>query len=635
MRLLGGMTRAGGVSTAAARAGRAAARTTKVPPPAAPVSPPVAAASPPPSSVLAPPVALKPRVTDGLWSSTDAQLMREALDDAERVVTTLEGQADEAAASAGAPVAAADAAGPKPKKQQPSRRALAQQLFSKTLLGRSPEELRALAAAMGQPAYRGQQLYDALVAAPPPSPPSPSPSSSSSSQPAPAPPPLQLSTVQTLPKAFRERLTAEGWTVGRPVVSHEAVAPDGTRKLLLRLADGHEIETVGIPVDGDDGDDDGMSGGMSSVGREDDGDGGGGRRAQAAASGARGGGNQRPTTPGSSSSSSSSSRPSAAAPLGTSSSSSAPQSSSSRLTCCVSTMAGGCPLRCSFCATGRSAFSRNLAPHEILAQAMAVRDAFGGRRVSRVVFMGGGEPLVNLPSVLEAVAMLRRDMGLSGRAITISTVGVPNTIARLAEARLPCTLAVSLHAPSQALREKLVPSARAYPLDALMRDCAGYFVHTGRRVTFEYTLMRGENDSPEHARELAALLKRHGMLLSSSSGGGAGGGRRAASSSSSSSSLLGAFPSTANTTTTTPAAAAAWGGAHVNLIPYNSVDGTGYERPSRTAVFAFRQALQEAAGRALSVSVRATRGEEASAACGQLAYKANEVRVASAGGAQR
>jgi 23S rRNA (adenine2503-C2)-methyltransferase len=514
--------------------------------------------------------------------------MREALDDAELVVTSLaspEGQADVAAAppkkvATKKPAAAADAASSPP---QPSRRALAQQLFAKTLLGRSPEELRSLATNLGQPAYRGQQLYDALVAAPAPS----------SSTPIQLP---SLATIQTLPKAFREQLQAEGWGVGRPAVSHEAVAPDGTRKLLLRLADGHEIETVGIPVDGDDGDD-GMS---SSRGGDED-----------------GGEEQR----GGASPSSSSVR--RAKPSASSSSS----TQSSRLTCCVSTMAGGCPLRCSFCATGRSAFSRNLAPHEILAQAMAVRDAFGGRRVSRVVFMGGGEPLVNLPSVLEAVKLLRRDMGLSGRAITISTVGVPNTIARLAEARLPVTLAVSLHAPNQALREKLVPSARAYPLEALMRDCADYFLATGRRVTFEYTLMRGENDGIEHARELAALLKRHGMLLSSSSSGGGGAAQRPsfASSSSSSSSPFAAAA---------PPPVAAWGGAHVNLIPYNSVEGTGYARPSRQAVADFRRALQEAAGRSLSVSVRATRGEEASAACGQLAYKANEVRAVGGGGAE-
>jgi 23S rRNA (adenine2503-C2)-methyltransferase len=474
--------------------------------------------------------------------------MREALDDAEQVVKVALDLGEEERGAK--PAAETPAAATKTKtapRPATSRRAQAALLFSKTLLGRSPEDLRALAVSHGQPAYRGDQLYSAITS-----------DKDGGAR--------NLAGVRVLPKAWRERLEGEGWTVGRPVVSHEAVAPDGTRKLLLRLADGHEIETVGIPVDGDDGDD-----GMSSGG------GGGGEDGSGGAAGGGGKSAAKRPTP----------------------------HQSSRLTCCVSTMAGGCPLRCAFCATGKSAFARNLAPHEILAQAMATRDAFGGRRVSRVVFMGGGEPLVNLPSVLEAVALLRRDLGLSGRAITISTVGVPNTIQRLAGARLAATLAVSLHAPNQALREKLVPSAKVYPLDALMQDCADYFRTTGRRVTFEYTLMSGENDSDEHARELAALLRRHGMLSAAAS---AAGGSSFGSSGGS------ASPSVA-----------AWGGAHVNLIPYNSVEGGAFSRPSRGRVFDVRRALEAAAGRSLSVSVRATRGEEANAACGQLAYKANSV----------
>jgi len=529
---------------------------------------------------------LAPRVTEGAWGSTDARLMREALEDADATL---------AGAAIAAPSPDAAAADAKPRQQKaPGRRAQAAALFSKVLLGRSPEDLRALAASHGQPAYRGDQLYAAITGG--------AGKEGSAAH--------DLAGVGTLPKAWRERLAAEGWHVGRPLVTHEAAAPDGTRKLLLRLADGHEIETVGIPVDKDD-DDDGMSGGGGGGG------GGGfdGERRQAAAARRGGGGGGPAAAP-------------APSPLRQQSPATLPPPSaaSRRLTCCVSTMAGGCPLRCSFCATGRSAFARNLAPHEILAQAMAVRDAFGGRRIGAVVFMGGGEPLVNLPSVLEAVALLRRDLGLSGRSITLSTVGVPHTIARLAEARLPVTLAVSLHAPNQALRERLVPSARAYPIDELMSDCAAYFRSTGRRVTFEYTLMAGENDSPEHARELAALLRRHGMLPSAAASASA-----AAAFASAGSGRATPAASFASSSSPPPPSSSMHGGAHVNLIPYNSVEGTGYARPSRTRVYEFRKALQEAAGRAISVSVRATRGEEANAACGQLAYQANEVRAAAAG----
>lgn len=126
---------------------------------------------------------------------------------------------------------------------------------------------------------------------------------------------------------------------------------------------------------------------------------------------------------------------------------------------------------------------------------------------ARAVFMGMGEPLLNLPSVVEAYHLLNKSMGIGGAFITISTVGVPNAIARLAEANIKATLAVSLHAPSQALREALVPSAKVYPLDALMADCAAYWRTTGRRVTFEYTLLQGLNDELEHvSARLAAGL---------------------------------------------------------------------------------------------------------------------------------
>ena len=110
------------------------------------------------------------------------------------------------------------------------------------------------------------------------------------------------------------------------------------------------------------------------------------------------------------------------------------------------------------------------------------------------VFMGMGEPLLNLPSVTSAVRYIQSQLGISGRSITVSTVGVPNAIGKLAAEELTCTLAVSIHAPNQQLRERIIPSAKVYPLEALMEDCRGYFEATGRRVTFEYTMMAGVND---------------------------------------------------------------------------------------------------------------------------------------------
>ncbi|CAD6234466.1 unnamed protein product [Miscanthus lutarioriparius] len=238
---------------------------------------------------------------------------------------------------------------------------------------------------------------------------------------------------------------------------------------------------------------------------------------------------------------------------------------SSRLTACVSSQVG-CPLRCSFCATGKGGFARNLQPHEIVEQVLAIEETFK-HRVTNVVFMGMGEPMMNLKSVLEAHRCFNKELKIGQRMMTISTVGVPNTIKMLASHKLQSTLAVSLHAPNQKLRETIVPSAKSYPLGALMDDCKNYFLETGRRVSFEYTLLAGINDEKELAEELAELLRTCG------------------------------------------------GGYHVNLIPYNPIEGSEYKRPYRKVVQAFVDALE---ARKITVSVRQTRGLDANAACGQL-----------------
>eukprot|EP00892_Ulva_mutabilis_P008955 jgi/Ulvmu1/6431/UM003_0060.1 len=236
-----------------------------------------------------------------------------------------------------------------------------------------------------------------------------------------------------------------------------------------------------------------------------------------------------------------------------------------RLTACVSSQVG-CPMRCTFCATGKGGFARGLAAHEIVDQVLTVQEHFDAR-VSNVVFMGMGEPLLNITAVTDAIKFINKGVGIGARNITISTVGVPRQLERLAQHKLQCVLAVSLHAPNQELRESLVPSARAYPIEQLLRDCGAYFRATSRRVTFEYTLLRGVNDSPYQAQELARVLKQHRLAT------------------------------------------------HVNLIPWNPVEDGDFSRPSRSGVERFRKVL-EAGG--IEVTVRVTRGLDVAAACGQL-----------------
>jgi len=239
---------------------------------------------------------------------------------------------------------------------------------------------------------------------------------------------------------------------------------------------------------------------------------------------------------------------------------------SNRLTVCVSSQIG-CPMRCTFCATGKGGFARNLLPHEIIDQVLTVQEDFD-QRVSNIVFMGMGEPLLNIPSVMKAHHIISKDLNIGARHITISTVGVPNAIEKVAQYDTQSTLAVSIHAPNQRLREQIVPSAKAYPLEALMLDCVRYFESTGRRVTFEYTLLAGVNDESQHAEELAMLLKQHGNMRS-----------------------------------------------HVNVIPWNPVDDSEFKRPSKNNVRKFVSILQD---NGIKTSIRITRGLEAAAACGQL-----------------
>ncbi|KGG14756.1 MULTISPECIES: 23S rRNA (adenine(2503)-C(2))-methyltransferase RlmN [unclassified Prochlorococcus] len=240
-----------------------------------------------------------------------------------------------------------------------------------------------------------------------------------------------------------------------------------------------------------------------------------------------------------------------------------------RLTVCVSSQIG-CSMSCKFCATGKGGLQRSLKVNEIVDQFFAVSTAFE-RRPSHVVFMGMGEPLLNVEAVLSSIRCINEDLGIGQRRITVSTVGVRNVLPQLGEKAIDLlgsaqfTLALSLHAPNQQLRQTLIPSANAYPIKSLMEDCQHYIDITGRRVSFEYILLGFLNDHIEHAEELADLV--------------------------------GGFQS------------------HVNLIAYNPIDGETFKRPGNDRVRSFMQILEK---RGIAVSLRRSRGLDKNAACGQL-----------------
>ena len=246
---------------------------------------------------------------------------------------------------------------------------------------------------------------------------------------------------------------------------------------------------------------------------------------------------------------------------------------SNRGTLCVSSQVG-CALNCSFCSTGKQGFNRNLSTAEIIGQVwLAVRElslsqGTHDKRVTNVVMMGMGEPLLNFDNVVSAMNIMMDDFayGLSKRRVTLSTSGVLPDLERLREVS-PVALAVSLHAPNDALRNELVPINKKYPLVQLMALCKTYFKDEPRRkVTFEYVMLKGVNDQPEHAVQLIKLLKD--------------------------------IP------------------AKVNLIPFNPFPLTQYQRSSQQTIDAFRDKLISSG---INTITRKTRGDDIDAACGQLA----------------
>ncbi len=246
-----------------------------------------------------------------------------------------------------------------------------------------------------------------------------------------------------------------------------------------------------------------------------------------------------------------------------------------RRTVCVSSQVG-CPARCAFCASGKEGLLRNLTAIEIFEQVYHI-DRFlheKGERVSHVVFMGMGEPFENYDSVLKAIHLINDPLrlGISQRRITVSTVGVVEGIERFTKEDLSVNLVLSLHAPNQHIRKKIIPYARKYPIEDVLAAMRRFSQASRRDITYEYTLMAGINDAPEHAKELASLLQ--GQQCS------------------------------------------------VNLIPYNPVPGLHLKRPEKESIELFRSIL---ASSGVVATWRYTKGKDIAAACGQLALKEKEV----------
>ena len=335
-------------------------------------------------------------------------------------------------------------------------------------------ELEDACIAMGEQAYRAQQIADWFY------------SKGARS----------FDEMLNLPADFR-RQAGQKIDLYRSTAEQQLTAPDGTMKLLLKLADGARIETVIIPE-------------------------------------------------------------------------------ADRLTCCVSSQVG-CAMGCAFCASGMCGFERNLAPGEIVEEVLHGAHAAGGR-VTHVVVMGVGEPMANYKALLKALRIVNAEwaLGIAARRITVSTVGFPAAIERLAHEGLQINLAISLHAPNDRIRNEIVPANRKIGIDRLLHAARHYFAKTGREITFEYALIAGLNDGLAAAEELARRLK--------------------------------GYPCT------------------VNVIACNPVHELGFEAPTEEAVQEFVDVLHR---RGIRATIRRPRGVEIAAACGQL--RATTVRGEDAG----
>lgn len=369
------------------------------------------------------------------------------------------------------------------------------------LFGLDVQMLQARMAEMGEPVWRGRQLAEAMycqwVA--------------------------DANSITTLPKALRDRLTAEGWQVARPKIIQTFVSSDGTERYLVAcprpdptgLAAGQTVETVWMP-EGDDGE----AGDGSEAGEEE---------------------------------------------LG-------PQANRwQRATICVSSQIG-CAVNCQFCLPAKLGLQRNLTAGEIAGQVVSVLDLqkveVGKDRIN-LVFMGMGEPFLNYENWIAAVRLLGREVGISPQRMTVSTSGIVPGIERFAEEppEMRPKLAISLNAPNDAVRNEIMPINRKWPIEVVVDAVRQVRLRPRERVTFEYVLLGGVTDQPDHAREVARLVRRSGLP------------------------------------------------AKVNLIAWNPGPGIPYEMPGTSTVERFRRAL---ADEGATVFLRKPRGRDIYAACGQL-----------------
>jgi 23S rRNA (adenine2503-C2)-methyltransferase len=366
----------------------------------------------------------------------------------------------------------------------------AAKVSDKQFFGMDRGALGVLMAEMGEPAFRGRQLAEAIYNQRLKS----------------------IDEVTTLPLGLRLRLAQKGWEVGRPAIMQVFRSVDGTERYLVQgqAAGGDTVETVWMP-EGDDGE--------AGDGSEVEGD---GRRWE-------------------------------------------------RATICVSSQVG-CAVNCQFCLTAKLGLQRNLTAGEIAGQVVEVLDRqkveIGKDRVN-LVFMGMGEPLLNYDSFMAAVRLLVEEAGISPQRMTVSTSGIVPGIERFAQepAEIRPKLAISLNAPNDAVRSEVMPVNRKWPIEAVVDAVRKVRLRPRERVTFEYVLLGGVTDRPDHAREVAKLVRRTGLP------------------------------------------------AKVNLIAWNPGPGIPYEMPSAEAVDRFRQVL---AGEGVPVYLRKPRGRDIYAACGQL-----------------
>ncbi|MBO5955190.1 MAG: 23S rRNA (adenine(2503)-C(2))-methyltransferase RlmN [Clostridia bacterium] len=331
------------------------------------------------------------------------------------------------------------------------------------LLDLSCDELKALAVEMGQPAFRGKQIFDWLLKGA-----------------------ESFDDMANLPKEFRQQLSETAQIGGAKICEKYVSKIDETRKYLLQLNDGNFVESVVMKYE-------------------------------------------------------------------------------YGYTICVSSQVG-CKMGCKFCASTLNGWSRNLSAGEIVSQVLCVQKDLG-QRISNIVMMGIGEPLDNFENVLKFIELVNAPEGLNigQRHISISTCGLADKIRELAERKLQITLLISLHAPDDERRSQIMPVNNKYKIAELIKACDFYIEKTGRRISFEYTLISGLNDNPEEAEKLANLVK--GRLC------------------------------------------------HVNLIPVNKVVETGFDKSSRARIDKFKELLER---RGISATVRREMGSDINAACGQL-----------------